>query len=92
VAFQERGSYARLDVDEVHTATYWTHGLGEVVTAVCSAGLQIEFVHEFPGRTRYDYSIIERASGRHERRLVHSVVIPKHFSIRATLPAQKGHA
>jgi SAM-dependent methyltransferase len=84
VPVQERGSYARLDVDEVYTAYYWTHGLGKVVTALCSAGLRIEYLHEFPKRVKNCYSILEVSPGEYERRLVHDVVIPKHFSVRAT--------
>src|SRR5262249_46002799 len=33
----------------VTTPSYeWSHGLGEIVTALASAGLRIEFLHEFP--------------------------------------------
>jgi SAM-dependent methyltransferase len=83
VQVQERGSYARSDVDELYRATYWTHSLGKVVTALCAAGLRIEFLHEFPGRTKYSCAIAASTPGRYERRPVHDVVIPKHFSVRA---------
>lgn len=35
----------------------WTHGLGEILTALVDAGIELEFVHEHP------FSVIERAPG-----------------------------
>ncbi|WP_266076599.1 class I SAM-dependent methyltransferase [Haladaptatus caseinilyticus] len=47
--YEVEGTYADWDADiENTTAVEWQHGLGEVVTALASAGLKIEFVHEFP--------------------------------------------
>lgn len=43
---EEQGSYA-VESGSWHTAYYWTHSLGEVVTALAGAGLVIEFLHEF---------------------------------------------
>ena len=31
-----------------HTEFWWNHTISDVFTAVCSAGLQVEFFHEFP--------------------------------------------
>ena len=46
---EELGSYADRDATLEQTTTYeWPHGLGEITTAICDAGLSIEFVHEFP--------------------------------------------
>jgi hypothetical protein len=42
------GDYAVADA-EVTTPCYeWTHTLGAIVTALASAGLRIEFLHEHP--------------------------------------------
>ncbi len=81
---EERGSYAMPEVDTVHTAYYWTHSLGEIVTALCSAGLRLEFLHEFPKVIDSCYSYEETRPGRYELRLQHNVAIPRTFSIRAT--------
>ncbi|MFB6173277.1 MAG: class I SAM-dependent methyltransferase [Halobacteriales archaeon] len=49
LALEEEGSYAAPEGEVTHTSTYqWTHGLGEVVTAVADAGLSLAFLHEFP--------------------------------------------
>ena len=45
---EEQGSYANWNVDFWHPAYYWSHGLGEIVTALVRAGLLLEFLHEFP--------------------------------------------
>lgn len=43
------GTYADLDAPTVHNASYeWQHPLGSVVSALVDAGLQIEFLHEYP--------------------------------------------
>lgn len=49
VVVEEEGSYADADADVDEGATYeWPHSLGEVVTALCDAGLRVEFLHEYP--------------------------------------------
>ncbi len=45
---EQRGSYADPGADLVHPAYFWSHTLGDVVSALAAAGLRIEFVHEFP--------------------------------------------
>ena len=48
LTWEEDGTYADLDADTVHNRTVeWTHGLGEVVTALVDAGFRIELLHEF---------------------------------------------
>lgn len=47
VRLDEGGTYTDRQAAIEHTVTYqWNHGLGEIVTALISAGLGIEFVHE----------------------------------------------
>ena len=88
VQVEERGSYARPDVDAVHTAYYWTHSLGQVVTTLCTAGLRLEFLHEFPKTVENCCAYQETAAGQYEPYLCRDVTIPHQFSIRATRPAQ----
>jgi SAM-dependent methyltransferase len=46
--FEEQGSYADRAADFRHAGYAWAHGMGEIVTALISAGLGIEYLHEFP--------------------------------------------
>lgn len=41
-------SYAERSAHVKNAAYEWHHTLGEIVTALCRAGLKIEFLHEFP--------------------------------------------
>jgi ubiquinone/menaquinone biosynthesis C-methylase UbiE len=45
---QERGSYADRSADVDLPAVFWPHSIGEVVTALAQAGLQLQFLHEHP--------------------------------------------
>jgi len=48
-AFEVSGSYADRTAKTKQTTEYeWSHGLGEIVTALIDAGLRIEFVREHP--------------------------------------------
>lgn len=45
--FESQGSYAGTAPFE-HVTYEWTFGIGDVVSALASAGLRIEYLHEFP--------------------------------------------
>ncbi len=45
---EEEGSYADPSSKEKTVCYEWPHGLGELVSALIGAGLQLEFLHEFP--------------------------------------------
>jgi 2-polyprenyl-3-methyl-5-hydroxy-6-metoxy-1,4-benzoquinol methylase len=48
VIYEEyKGTYTNSDADIVSKEYGWNHGLGEVVTALTNAGLQLAFLHEF---------------------------------------------
>jgi len=48
VIYEEyQGTYANSDANITSKEYGWNHGLGEVVTALINAGLEIEFLHEF---------------------------------------------
>ena len=48
VIYEEyNGTYTNNDADIVSKEYGWNHGLGEVVSALTNAGLEIEFLHEF---------------------------------------------
>jgi SAM-dependent methyltransferase len=46
--YQIDGSYAGVKTDKPHTGNEWTHSMGDIINAIISAGLQVEFIHEFP--------------------------------------------
>jgi len=48
VIYEEyKGTYTNSDAKIISKEYGWNHGLGELVTALTKAGLQIEFLHEF---------------------------------------------
>lgn len=47
LAMELTGSYAAPDATETHTCFEWFHGIGDIVTALASQGLRIDFLHEF---------------------------------------------
>ncbi|MFN2185349.1 MAG: class I SAM-dependent methyltransferase [Anaerolineae bacterium] len=83
IEVEERRSSANPAPHPAQTAYYWPHSLGEVVTALCSAGLRLEFLHEFPDVVE-DRSHEEIEPGRYELRVHRQVVVPGKFSIRST--------
>ena len=70
-----RGSYAHAGDGELTTAYFWDHPLGEVVTALCAAGLRLEFLNEHPRPAGETY---HRAYPDH---------LPFLYSLKATRPA-----
>lgn len=47
--WDEPGTYTDLDAPTVHNRSVeWTHGVGQVVSAVLDAGLRLELLHEHP--------------------------------------------
>ena len=55
LVWDEPGTYADFEAETHHNLTYeWHHPLGEVVSAVISAGLTVEMLHEF------DYTMFPR--------------------------------
>jgi len=53
--WDEPGTYADFDAETSNNLTYeWNHTLGEVVSAVTTAGLSVELLHE------YDYTVFPR--------------------------------
>jgi len=55
LVWDEPGTYADFEAETHHNLTYeWNHPLGEVVSAVISAGLNVEILHEF------DYTMYPR--------------------------------
>jgi len=60
----------------------WSHGLGEVITALTSAGLKIDYLHEFPFATERYYPKMKLKGG--VWWLENRNKIPLTFSLKAT--------
>ena len=56
----ESGDYATSGDQQRFQYYLWNHSLGEVLGALISAGLQIEFLHEFPYAARAKFPMMER--------------------------------
>lgn len=81
---EQRGSYADPAADLAHQAFFWSHTLGDVVSALVGAGLTIEFLHEFPYSVYDCFPYVEeRQPGRWWPR-ESAGALPLMFSIRAT--------
>ncbi len=80
------GSYATNDQGEKRTFYIWNHGLSEVITSLIGAGLQIEFLHEFPYAARAKFKGMERGEGNWWRLPQSQVQIPFLFSLQARKP------
>ena len=48
INYEVKGSYADWQADFQHKAYEWQHPIADIVTALISAGLTLEFLHEFP--------------------------------------------
>ena len=78
------GSYADKDA-KVMTPTYeWTHSLGDIINALISAGLRIEFLHEFPYSGEDHYPFMEKGEDGWWRLKGSKETIPLMFSLKAT--------
>ncbi|MXY44540.1 MAG: class I SAM-dependent methyltransferase [Dehalococcoidia bacterium] len=62
----------------------WQHSLGEIVTALATSGLTIEFLHEFPVCAYHAFPSMQKDDDGWWRLPEHNDIIPKLFSIKAT--------
>jgi len=83
--FVAQGNYADPDHDFKHDSYEWMYGIGEAATALIKAGLEIEYLHEFPySPTNCCTFFTEDSPGRYVIKNYPNLV-PLTFSIRATL-------
>lgn len=85
IQVEEDGSYADPEATLEHTRTNeWNHGLGSILTALCDAGLRIDFVHEYPWLEFQLYpSMVEDDDGNWWLPDDGTPAIPLTFSVRA---------
>ena len=88
MALDHDGSYADLDAEFEHTRQYeWGHGMGEIVTALLDAGLDLEFLREHPWASFEQFpesGMTKDDEGRWWPDV--DVEIPLTFSLKATRP------
>jgi SAM-dependent methyltransferase len=79
----ESGDYASGGKGERFTYYLWDHSLGEVMGALMGAGLQIEFLHEFPYAARAKFANMEQGEDGWWRLTKQHGMIPFLFSMQA---------
>jgi SAM-dependent methyltransferase len=88
LAFESDSSYAAPEVKtEAHISYEWPHGLGEIVSALTSAGLHLDYLHEFPYCTGLVFPFLDKGDDGWLRVRGHADDFPLSFSIKAHLPA-----
>lgn len=78
-----RTSYASDAEGEVRTTYVWNHGMGEILNSLVAAGLQIEFLHEFPFAARAKFPFMVQAEDGWWRLPARHGTIPFLFSLQA---------
>lgn len=83
--YERKGSYATGAEAEGETGTYyiWNHDLGEILNALIGAGLQIEFLHEFPYAARAKFPFMVQGEDGWWRLPERHGTIPFLFSLQA---------
>ena len=83
--FELDGSYAAPEARTSHKTTYeWSHSLSDVVNAVLSAGLRLEYLHEFPFASFKMYPFLEKDEDGWWWLREKNDSIPMTFSLKAT--------
>jgi len=72
---------------ENNTAYSWNHGIGEVLTALITAGLTIEFVREWPYGCYEIFPFMHRDSQGYFRLDEHATSVPLLYSVKASKPS-----
>lgn len=83
IKYEGSGTYAEPDVDFFHATYEWFHSMSDIVNALIEAGLQIEFLHEFPFSICGDRPFLEKGKDGLWRHRDKNVRIPLMFSIKA---------
>ncbi len=82
----ESGTYADPDAAVEGVSYAWAYSLGEIVTAVVAAGLELEFLHEFPDSPYDCYPFTEEVEPGRAVIPGREGKIPLVFSLKATKP------
>ena len=82
VAWEVTGSYTGGKTDRLHTSYEWTHSMGDIINALISGGMRIEFVHEFTLCSWHRFPFMEQDEAGWWR--IKGDKIPLTFSLKAT--------
>lgn len=89
--FKTQGSYVDRDAKIEQPVEYeWTHNLGDILTALISAGLCIEYLHEFPYAVDpFNHDLMEKGEDGYWRLKDKRDSVPLMYSIKAIRPIQE---
>lgn len=83
---ESTGTYASPGSDVSNTYYIWNHSLGEIINSLITAGLTIEFLHEFPFAARAKFPFMEKGEDGWWRFTDPRHTIPLLFSLQARKP------
>ena len=86
IAETSQGSYGSSGGHQTLTEYAWDHSIGEIVTALASAGLRIEFLHEFPFNVMRWFPFMEQREDGYWHLTQNEKMIPMLYSLKATKP------
>ena len=78
------GSYADRKAKVTHPSYEWTHTMSDIINAIISCGLKIEFIHEFPYSVVSTFPFMEKGEDGWWRLKGKARTIPLMFSLKAT--------
>ncbi len=81
--WEPEGSYADKSAKVTNPTYEWTHPLGDIINSLISAGLRIDFLHEFPYMGEDHYPFMEKGKDGWWRLKGNKETIPLMFSIKA---------
>ncbi len=86
ISVATKGSYADRNARVTQEVEYgWNHALGEIVTALTTAGLHIDFLHEFPFAEWPISFLRPAADGTHRLPTEDDGKLPLFFSLKASM-------
>lgn len=89
LSYEEDGTYADTNAKLEHKRQYeFQHTLGGIVTSLVGAGLQVEFLHEFPFSAYAALPDMEKGDDGYYRLKEHDGLVPFLFSLKARKPAR----
>jgi hypothetical protein len=87
LAFDDDADYADPTAKVSHTRSYeWTHTMGDIVSSLTGAGLEIEFLHEFPHTIGLTWPFLVTGPDGLKRVRGHEDTFPLSFSLLAKQP------
>lgn len=86
--FEGDGDYADRSAKLTHPSYEWIHSLGKIINVLTSAGLRVEFLHEFPVCAWQALPFLAEGTDGWWRAPEEMISIPMTFSLKATKPEE----